>query len=211
MKASNGTPPSHTSSVLPGSAVGEHEPRPGPRSDGHQVQVPRVRWPQVSFTHQHTSEGSRDDPSRRSDFMCPSSSSEQVLHLWLEVLCSSVAAVEKWYHPWSFLRSPGWVQIKCELRWEADLGCKYINAVLMCVAVCCLLRVLSKFAFSLSQDCELPEKKEVRGFTKQKPGIGQQLGYSVENNDLVLFQKSAYLKAEAVDMLIQHHLFSWDI
>lgn len=81
----------------------------------------------------------------------------------------------------------------------------------MCVAVCCLLRVLSKFAFSLSQDCELPEKKEVRGFTKQKPGIGQQLGYSVENNDLVLFQKSAYLKAEAVDMLIQHHLFSWDI
>ena len=44
------------------------------------------------------------------------SSSEQVLHLWLEVLCSSMAAVEKWYHPWSFLRSPGWVQIKCELR-----------------------------------------------------------------------------------------------
>lgn len=42
--------------------------------------------------------------------------SEQVLHLWLEVLCSSMAAVEKWYHPWSFLRSPGWVQIKCELR-----------------------------------------------------------------------------------------------
>ncbi|XP_051987528.1 small G protein signaling modulator 3 isoform X2 [Xyrauchen texanus] len=41
---------------------------------------------------------------------------EQVLHLWLEVLCSSMSAVEKWYHPWSFLRSPGWVQIKCELR-----------------------------------------------------------------------------------------------
>lgn len=49
------------------------------------------------------------------------SSSEQVLHLWLEVLCSSIAAVEKWYHPWSFLRSPGWVQIKCELRWETIL------------------------------------------------------------------------------------------
>uniref|UniRef100_A0A4W5QFP7 RUN and TBC1 domain-containing protein 3 n=1 Tax=Hucho hucho TaxID=62062 RepID=A0A4W5QFP7_9TELE len=62
---------------------------------------------------------------------------EQVLHLWLEVLCSSMPAVEKWYQPWSFLRSPGWVQIKCELR------------------------VLSKFAFSLSQDCELPAKKEV--------------------------------------------------
>uniref|UniRef100_A0A8C7V8N9 Small G protein signaling modulator 3 n=1 Tax=Oncorhynchus mykiss TaxID=8022 RepID=A0A8C7V8N9_ONCMY len=62
---------------------------------------------------------------------------EQVLHLWLEVLCSSMPAVEKWYQPWSFLCSPGWVQIKCELR------------------------VLSKFAFSLSQDCELPAKKEV--------------------------------------------------
>uniref|UniRef100_A0A8C2Z6C4 RUN and TBC1 domain-containing protein 3 n=1 Tax=Cyclopterus lumpus TaxID=8103 RepID=A0A8C2Z6C4_CYCLU len=83
---------------------------------------------------------------------------EQVLHLWLEVLCSSMAAVEKWYHPWSFLRSPGWVQIKCELR------------------------VLSKFAFSLSQDCELPDKKE----------------------------KSTILKAEVMDVLVQHHLFSWD-
>lgn len=41
-------------------------------------------------------------------------------------------------------------------------------------------------------------------FTEQKPS------YSEENNDLVLFQKSAFLKAEAVDMLIQHHLFSWD-
>lgn len=43
--------------------------------------------------------------------------SEQVLHLWLETLCSCVEVVEKWYHPWSFIRSPGWVQIKCELRW----------------------------------------------------------------------------------------------
>eukprot|EP00064_Thunnus_orientalis_P007612 superscaffoldBa00000856_g7634 len=86
---------------------------------------------------------------------------EQVLHLWLEVLCSSMAAVEKWYHPWSFLRSPGWVQIKCELR------------------------VLSKFAFSLSQDCELPDKKEEN---EQRP-----------------------LKEGVQDMLVKHHLFSWDI
>lgn len=86
---------------------------------------------------------------------------EQVLHLWLEVLCSSIGAVEKWYQPWSFLRSPGWVQIKCELR------------------------VLSKFAFSLSQDCELPAKKEEKD---QKP-----------------------LKEGVQDMLVKHHLFSWDI
>ena len=42
--------------------------------------------------------------------------SEQVLHLWLETLCSCVDVVEKWYQPWSFMRSPGWEQIKCELR-----------------------------------------------------------------------------------------------
>ena len=42
--------------------------------------------------------------------------SEQVIHLWLETLCSCVDVVEKWYHPWSYIRSPGWVQVKCELR-----------------------------------------------------------------------------------------------
>lgn len=41
---------------------------------------------------------------------------EQCLHIWLETLCSSLETVEKWYQPWSFIRSPGWVQIKCELR-----------------------------------------------------------------------------------------------
>ncbi|KAF6340437.1 small G protein signaling modulator 3 [Rhinolophus ferrumequinum] len=77
---------------------------------------------------------------------------EQVLHLWLEVLCSSLPTVEKWYQPWSFLRSPGWVQIKCELR--------------------------------LSQDWELPAKRE----EEKKP-----------------------LKDGVQDMLVKHHLFSWDI
>ncbi|XP_023113281.1 small G protein signaling modulator 3 isoform X3 [Leopardus geoffroyi] len=85
---------------------------------------------------------------------------EQVLHLWLEVLCSSLPTVEKWYQPWSFLRSPGWVQIKCELR-----------------VLCC-------FAFSLSQDWELPVKRE----EEKKP-----------------------LKEGVQDMLVKHHLFSWDI
>ncbi|KAM4837608.1 small G protein signaling modulator 3 isoform X1 [Urocitellus parryii] len=85
---------------------------------------------------------------------------EQVLHLWLEVLCSSLPTVEKWYQPWSFLRSPGWVQIKCELR-----------------VLCC-------FAFSLSQDWELPAKRE----EERQP-----------------------LKEGVQDMLVKHHLFSWDI
>lgn len=100
---------------FPGSAVSKHEPWSGTRSDGYQVQVSRLCWPQVSFQSRiHRLE----DISLFINVIlrCSYYPSEQVLHLWLEVLCSSMAAVEKWYHPWSFLRSPGWVQIKCELR-----------------------------------------------------------------------------------------------
>jgi hypothetical protein len=84
---------------------------------------------------------------------------EQVLHLWLEVLCSCVEVVQKWYQPWSFVYSPGWVQIKCELR------------------------VLSQFAFNLNPDWELPARKE----------------------------QSQPLKDGVRDMLVKHHLFSWDL
>ncbi|XP_055849031.1 small G protein signaling modulator 3 homolog isoform X2 [Episyrphus balteatus] len=85
---------------------------------------------------------------------------EQVLHLWLEVLCSCVEIVQKWYHTWSFVYSPGWVQIKCELR------------------------ILSQFAFNLNPDWELPPK---RG------------------------KESQPLKDGVRDMLVKHHLFSWDL
>ncbi|KAI5748436.1 hypothetical protein M8J77_025503 [Diaphorina citri] len=84
---------------------------------------------------------------------------EQVLHLWLEVLCSCEPVVLKWYHPWSFISSPGWVQVKCDLR------------------------VLSQFPFNLSPDWELPPRK------------GQ----------------SQPLKDGVQDMLVKHHLFSWDL
>ncbi|CAB4043677.1 small G signaling modulator 3-like, partial [Paramuricea clavata] len=60
---------------------------------------------------------------------------EQCLHLWFESLCSSEDIVNKWFYPWSFIRSPGWVQIKCELR------------------------VLASFAFSLNIDWEIVDKK----------------------------------------------------
>ncbi|XP_045869213.1 small G protein signaling modulator 3 isoform X3 [Meles meles] len=56
--------------------------------------------------------------------------------------------------------NPGWVQIKCELR-----------------VLCC-------FAFSLSQDWELPVKRE---------------------------EEKQPLKEGVQDMLVKHHLFSWDI
>ena len=41
---------------------------------------------------------------------------EQILHLWLEVLASNEDVVKKYYSQNSFINSPGWVQIKCELR-----------------------------------------------------------------------------------------------
>lgn len=85
---------------------------------------------------------------------------EQVLHLWLEVLCSSVEVVERWYLPSSFLRSPGWVQIKCELR------------------------VLAQFPFTLNPDWELPPPPN----QDQRP-----------------------LREGVRDMLVKHHLFSWDL
>ena len=84
---------------------------------------------------------------------------EQVLHLWLEILCSCLPVVKKWYQPWSYFLSPGWVQIKCELR------------------------LLSKFTFYLPPDSELPKQG--------KP-------------------KEA-LKEGVRDMLVKHHLFSWDL
>ncbi|KAF5913882.1 small G protein signaling modulator 3 isoform X2 [Diceros bicornis minor] len=101
---------------------------------------------------------------------------EQVLHLWLEVLCSSLPTVEKWYQPWSFLRSPGWVQIKCELR-----------------VLCC-------FAFSLSQDWELPAKRE------------HPCPVACDSEGLSCVQEEKQpLKEGVQDMLVKHHLFSWDI
>ncbi|CAF0860963.1 unnamed protein product [Didymodactylos carnosus] len=83
---------------------------------------------------------------------------EQVLHLWLETLCSCTQIINKWYLPYSFLRSPCWVQIKCDLR------------------------VLQQFSFTLQQDYELP------------------MGY-----------KQLDVCSSVTDMLIKHHLFSWDL
>ncbi|XP_021370543.1 small G protein signaling modulator 3 homolog isoform X1 [Mizuhopecten yessoensis] len=87
---------------------------------------------------------------------------EQVLHLWLETLCSCVEVIGKWYHPWSFMRSPGWVQIKCELR------------------------ILARYAFNLNIDWELDDKK-------LPPKPVRDITESVS------------------DILVKHHLFSWEL
>lgn len=84
---------------------------------------------------------------------------EQVLHLWLEVLCASHDTLAKWYHQHSFLRSPAWIQIKCELR------------------------LLSKFSFRLSVDWEITKMEDM----------------------------SVNMKEDVQDMLVKHHLFSWDL
>ncbi|XP_078611297.1 small G protein signaling modulator 3 homolog isoform X2 [Branchiostoma floridae x Branchiostoma japonicum] len=109
---------------------------------------------------------------------------EQVLHLWLEALCSCDPAVEKWYHSWSFLRSPGWVQIKCELR------------------------LLSKFSFNLSQDWELPNKKEAAPTKYGEEHQIQKYGEVTQNQ---VQQVSQPLKEGVRDMLVKHHLFSWEL
>jgi len=85
---------------------------------------------------------------------------EQVLHLWLEVLCSCQDVVMKWYQPFSFINSPAYVQIKCELR------------------------ILSQFSFNLNPDYEIPAKRDIQ---------------------------SQPLKQGVADMLVKHHLFSWDL
>ncbi len=84
------------------------------------------------------------------------------MHLWLETLASNEEVVAKWYHPWSYMSSPGWVQIKCELR------------------------LLSKFSFNLNPDWEIAETGTQKD--ESKP-----------------------LQEGVKDMLITHHLFSWDL
>eukprot|EP00095_Tigriopus_kingsejongensis_P005364 maker-scaffold34_size539781-snap-gene-3.23 protein:Tk05364 transcript:maker-scaffold34_size539781-snap-gene-3.23-mRNA-1 annotation:"small g protein signaling modulator 3-like protein" len=85
---------------------------------------------------------------------------EQVLHLWLEALASNEEVIQKWFHPWSFMSSPGWVQIKCELR------------------------ILSQFSFNLNPDWEV------------KPTV---------------WDEHRPLQEGVKDMLVKHHLFSWDL
>ena len=65
------------------------------------------------------------------------------------------------YYPGSFLASPGWVQVKCDLR------------------------VLTQFPFNLNIEWELPANKKNVNRQPLKEGVR--------------------------DMLVKHHLFSWDL
>uniref|UniRef100_A0A7M5XAK7 RUN and TBC1 domain-containing protein 3 n=1 Tax=Clytia hemisphaerica TaxID=252671 RepID=A0A7M5XAK7_9CNID len=85
---------------------------------------------------------------------------EQVLHLWFELFCLVKDINQNWYDEASFIRSPGWIQIKCELR------------------------ILSQFSFNLSIDSELEEAPK---------------------------KTAVNMKGDVQDMLVKHHLFSWDL
>uniref|UniRef100_A0A7E4V5X8 RUN and TBC1 domain-containing protein 3 n=1 Tax=Panagrellus redivivus TaxID=6233 RepID=A0A7E4V5X8_PANRE len=125
---------------------------------------------------------------------------EQCLHLWFEILCSGTqynVLREKYYHSYAFLRSPAWQQIKCELR------------------------LLSQFSFNLSIDLEILEKagtssggvvsrlqmlstgQSKNGFRKSQSIDASLSGASTTNKQP--------LKEGVRDMLIKHHLFSWDL
>ncbi len=60
-----------------------------------------------SINYSHNLAHAQMDVKLRS-FLCVGLN-EQVLHLWLETLCSCTDIIKKWYLPWSFLRSPCWV------------------------------------------------------------------------------------------------------
>ncbi|KAA0202743.1 hypothetical protein HAZT_HAZT000237 [Hyalella azteca] len=127
---------------------------------------------------------------------------EQVLHLWLECVCSQSAVVEKWYQPWSFMRSPGWVQIKCELR------------------------VLAAFPFNLNPEWELPQPRrsteDMTGSRISVLGSGAVSRRSFRRSSSTNSLSSTFdyssagaskqpLREGVRDMLVKHHLFSWDL
>ncbi|KAI0232017.1 RUN and TBC1 domain-containing protein 3 [Lamellibrachia satsuma] len=114
---------------------------------------------------------------------------EQVLHLWLETLCSCTEVVEKWYHPWSFMRSPGWVQVKCELR------------------------VLSRLAFKLSPDWELPDRGNTDKIRESvRDMVLAQFAFRLcEDWELPRRTRNRQLRHRMQDLLVSHHLFSWQL
>uniref|UniRef100_A0A1I7TRE3 RUN and TBC1 domain-containing protein 3 n=1 Tax=Caenorhabditis tropicalis TaxID=1561998 RepID=A0A1I7TRE3_9PELO len=118
---------------------------------------------------------------------------EQCLHLWFDLLCSVTQHEHirnKYYHSWAFIRSPAWRQIKCDLR------------------------LLSQFAFNLSKSFEIDgidkkKKKFANGLlTSQKTKI---LSTVVSSSEEDRHMGVEPMKKGVTDMLIKHHLFSWDL
>uniref|UniRef100_A0A1I7ZVY2 RUN and TBC1 domain-containing protein 3 n=1 Tax=Steinernema glaseri TaxID=37863 RepID=A0A1I7ZVY2_9BILA len=118
---------------------------------------------------------------------------EQCLHLWVELMCKNPMQEQirkQYYHSDSFIRSPAWMQIKCELR------------------------LLTQFSFSLDVDYEISsaekaKKKCTNGQRRFMLSLG---GGSRDGNTKRNVPTSKQPLKEGVrDMLIKHHLFSWDL
>ncbi|PAV79947.1 hypothetical protein WR25_13000 [Diploscapter pachys] len=116
---------------------------------------------------------------------------EQCLHLWFELLCAPTDQEHirnKYYHSWAFIRSPAWKQIKCDLR------------------------LLCQFSFNLSMDFEIEDKE--RKPKKKSNGImisGKKTILSTVATANEYKAGEEPLKQGVTEMLIKHHLFSWDL
>lgn len=128
--------------------------------DGKVLAPQELLYKCVQSVNYHHSDYLSDFSTKFKALVC-SALNEQSLHLWLDVLCHCTDVVKRWYHPWSFVASPGWMQIKCELR------------------------ILSKFTFYLTYE----DAMDSNCSTKRKQS----------------------LKQGVCDMLIKHHLFSWEL
>ncbi|XP_063711051.1 small G protein signaling modulator 3-like [Symsagittifera roscoffensis] len=107
---------------------------------------------------------------------------EQVLHIWLEILASCETVTGKWFNRGAFMNSPGWVQIKCELR------------------------ILCEFGFNLHVHTELPSKAAKDNMALKTitnaPGSKRSDSSTSSNKPM---------KEGVRDLLVKHHLFSWDL
>ncbi|CAD5215212.1 unnamed protein product [Bursaphelenchus okinawaensis] len=144
----------------------------------------------------HTLQNIKDDTRLRS--LISFGLNEQCLHLWFEVLCDASGQEtlrKSYYHTWSFVRSPVWKQIMCELR------------------------LLSQFCFNLNTDFEvqqalesdrLKNQEQIQKTRKIVKNVGPvELRFTQDGG--MLSQTGQPLKEGVRDMLIKHHLFSWDL
>ena len=84
--------------------------------DGKVLSPEELLYRCVHFiNHTHDKAGAGMDVKLRS-LVCLGLN-EQVLHLWWECLCLAHSALEAWYLPHSLVSSPGWILVKCELRY----------------------------------------------------------------------------------------------
>lgn len=83
------------------------------------------------------------------------------------------------------MSSPGWVQVKCELR------------------------LLAQFSFNLSGDWEL-RSREAGGGDRDMFGGEKRSSVAMASSVLTVDQTKP-LQDGVKDMLVKHHLFSWDL